>query len=290
MNTFYWKRSFFLDISYTAKIKKRELKDNQIYKKSHIDLTPLNYENETIDIIENGYTIRRPLKDYISKEIYEIHKNLAKSQPQTNLERAEKSIKIEKYFLNTRGLILYILGKTTPNKNENKNKNSLNQKEVLRNREKYRKNISNVLSNLSENYSSNFPFLLYYKKFREILKDVMKNHQYLRYYDVDILITIAEDLESQMWLDDKYTNSNIDSNNNALINYWIVKRYSAEVTHYLAYFSKYLKEDNKEEFLTIFREYQNKMIIIMLQYLKDEQKSAQDLLDEFNSRGLLISK
>ena len=77
-------------------------------------------------------------------------------------------------------------------KYENKNKNSLNQKEVLRNREKYRKNIFDVLSNLSENYSSNFPFLLYYKKFREILKDVMKNHQYLRYYDVDILITIAE--------------------------------------------------------------------------------------------------
>jgi hypothetical protein len=32
------------------------------------------------------------------------------------------------------------------------------------------------------------------------------------------------------------------------------------------------------------------MIIILLQYLKDEQKSAQDLLDESNSRGLLISK
>ena len=80
----------------------------------------------------------------------------------------------------------------------------------------------------------------------------MKNHQYLRYYDVDILITIAEELESQIWLDDKYTNLNIDSNNNALINYWIVKRYSTEVTHYLAYFSKYLKEDNKEEFLYYF--------------------------------------
>jgi hypothetical protein len=288
MNTFYWKRPFFLDIIYTAKIKKRELKDNQISKKSHVDLTPLNYENETIDIIKNGYTIRRPLKDYISKEEYEFRKNHSKSQPRTNLERAERSIKIEKYFLNTRGLILYILGKTTPNKNENKNKSSLNQKEVLRNREKYRKNISDVLSNLSENYSSNFPFLLYYKKFREILKDVMKNHQYFQYYDVDILITIAEDLESQIWLDDKYTNLNIDSNNNALLNYWIVKRYSAEVTHYLAYFCKYLKEDSKEEFLSMFREYQKKMITIMLEYLKDEQKLVQHLLDEFNHKGLLI--
>ncbi len=280
---------YFLDVNYTTKNKKKELNDKQISKKSYIDLKPLNYENETIDVIENGYTIRRPLKDYISKELYEIRKNLSKSQHQT-IVGAEKSIKIEKYFLNIRGLILYILGKITHNKNDNENENPLNQKGVLRNREKYRKNVSNVLSNLSENYSSNFPFLLYYKRFREIFKDVMKNYHYLRYYDVDILITIAIELESQIWLDDKYFDLNINSNNNGWINYWIDKRYSAEVTHYLAYFSKYLKEDDKEKFLSIFRDYQNKMIIILLQYLKDEQKSAQDLLDEFNSRGLLISK
>ncbi len=289
MNTFYRKRPYFLDVNYTTKNKKKELNDKQISKKSYIDLKPLNYENETIDVIENGYTYRRPLKDYISKELYEIRKNLSKSQHQTKVG-AEKSIKIEKYFLNIRGLILYILGKITHNKNDNENENPLNQKGVLRNREKYRKNVSDVLSNLSENYSSNFPFLLYYKRFREIFKDVMKNYHYLRYYDVDILITIAIELESQIWLDDKYFDLNINSNNNGWINYWIVKRYSAEVTHYLAYFSKYLKEDDKEKFLSIFRDYQNKMIIILLQYLKDEQKSAQDLLDEFNSRGLLISK
>jgi hypothetical protein len=283
MNTFYWKRPFFLDVSYTVKIKKRELNNNQISKISYVDLMPLNYENETIDVIENGYTIRRPLKDYISKEIYEIRK---KSQLQAKVERAEESIKIEKYFLNTRGLILYILGKIPPSQNENEN--APNQKEFLRNREKYRKNISNVLSNLSENYSSNFPFLLYYKRFKEILKDVMQKYQYLRYYDVDILITIAKELKIQIWFDDKYSNLNIDSNNNAWINYWIVKRYSAEVTHYLAYFSKYLNEDHKEEFLSMFREYQKKMITIMLEYLKDEQKSVQHLLDEFNQKGLLI--
>jgi hypothetical protein len=289
MNTFYRKSPYFLDVNYTTKNKKKELNDEHISKKSYIDLKPLNYENETIDVFENGYTYRRPLKDYISKELYEIRKNLSKSQHQT-IVGAEKSIKIEKYFLNIRGLILYILGKMSHNKNDNENENPLNQKGVLRNREKYRTNVSDVLSNLSENYSSNFPFLLYYKRFREIFKDVMKNYHYLRYYDVDILITIAIELESQIWLDDKYFDLNINSNNNGWINYWIVKRYSAEVTHYLAYFSKYLKEDDKEKFLSIFRDYQNKMIIILLQYLKDEQKSAQDLLDEFNSRGLLIYK
>ena len=122
MNTFYRKMPYFLDVNYTTKNKKKELNDKQISKKSYIDLKPLNYENETIDVIENGYTIRRPLKDYISKELYEIRKNLSKSQHQT-IVGAEKSIKIEKYFLNIRGLILYILGKITHNKNDNENEN-----------------------------------------------------------------------------------------------------------------------------------------------------------------------
>ncbi len=253
MNAFYRKRPFFLDVNYATKIKKREVNNNQISRNSYTDSAQLNYENETIDVTsENGYTIRKPLKDYISKEMYEIRQNLSKSQHKTKVERMEKYLEIEKYFLNIRGLILYILGKITPNKNEDKNPPI--QKESSK--EKYRKNISVVLSNLSENYSSNFPFLLYYTRFKEIFKDVMKNHQYLRYYDVDILITIAKELESQIWLDDKYSSLNVDSNNNALIKYWIIQRYSAEVTHFLAYFSKYLKEDDKEKFFSIFREYQ----------------------------------
>ena len=287
MNTFYRKRPYFLDINYTTKINKRKLNDIQISRKSPIDLSQTNYENETIDVPEHGYIIKKPLKDYIPKDIYEILKNHSKSYYQTKVERVKNTIEIEKYFLNIRGLILYILGKITFSQNEKENPS--NQKNFLTNKEKYRKNISNVLSNLSENYFSNFPFLLHYNRFKEILKDVMQNRQYLRYYDVDILITIVKELEKQIWFDDRYTNLNIESNNNAWINYWIVKRYSAEVTHYLAYFSKYLKEGDKEKFLCMFREYQKKMITIMLEYLKDEEKSVQYLLDDFNQKRLLIS-
>ena len=67
-------------------------------------------------------------------------------------------------------------------------------------RKKYRKNISDVLANLSQNYPSNFPFLLHYKKFKEI-QDVTKNH-YLRYHEVDILITIVKELKSKIWFDE----------------------------------------------------------------------------------------
>ena len=293
MNTFYRKRPYFLNVNYVTKIKKIELNDNSISRNSYIDSARLDYEKETIDVpSENGYTIRKPLKDYISKESYDISKNFSKSQQQTKVEGVKKSYKIERYFLNTRGLILYILGKTNgknPDKNENENQNSSNQKQSSENREKYRKNISEVLINLSQNYPKNFPFLLHYKRFKEILKDVIKNNQHLKYYDVDILITIAKELESQIWFDEQYSNLNLDTNNNALINYWIVKRYSNEITHYLAYIFRDVKEDNKEEFLTIFREYQTQMLTIQLEYLKDEQKLVQDLLDEFNHKMLLIS-
>lgn len=290
MNMIYRKRPFFLDIIYTDKIKKRKLKDNnQISRNLYTDSSGLNYENETIDVVtRDGHITRKPLKDYVSKERYQItSKNFSNPQYQTKIERVEESIEIEKYFLNIRGLILYILGKiddSNPNENEDEN-----QKESSKNREKYRKNISDVLANLSQNYSDNFPFLLHYKRFKEILKDIIKNHQHLRYYDVDILITIAKELKSQIWFDEQYSNLNLDTKNNALINYWIVKRYSNEITHYLAHFLEDVKENDKEEFLTIFREYQNKMLTIMLEYLKDEQKSAQDLLDEYNRKMLLIS-
>ena len=159
-------------------------------------------------------------------------------------------------------MILYILCKIENNENGIKNQHVSNQEDSSKNRKKYRKNISDVLANLSQNYPSNFLFLLHYKKFKEI-QDVTKN-QYLRYYEVDILITIAKELKNQIWFDEQYSNLNLNSNNDTFINYWIVKRYSSELTHYLAYFFKDLKEDNKEEFLTIFKEYQNKMIINMI--------------------------
>ena len=287
INTFYNKSPYFLDIvrDNTKTEKKKDLKDNQSSRNSY-SYSDKNYESETIDVFEDGFMVRKPLKNYVPKWLYELRQNNSKIQYKPDKEKVEKHV--EKYFLNIRGLILYILCKIENNENGIKNQNVPNQEDSSKNRKKYRKNISDVLANLSQNYPSNFPFLLYYKKFKEI-QDVTKNH-YLRYYEVDILITIAKELKSQIWFDEQYSNLNLNSNNDTFINYWIVKRYSSELTHYLAYFLKDLKEDNKEEFLTIFREYQNKMIINMLQYLKDEQKLAQDLLDEFNSRGLLISK
>ena len=191
INTFYNKSPYFLDIvrDNTKTEKKKDLKDNQSSRNSY-SYSDKNYESETIDVFEDGFMVRKPLKNYVPKWLYELRQNNSKIQYKPDKEKVEKHV--EKYFLNIRGLILYILCKIENNENGIKNQNVPNQEDSSKNRKKYRKNISDVLANLSQNYPSNFPFLLHYKKFKEI-QDVSKK-QYLRYYEVDILITIAKEL------------------------------------------------------------------------------------------------
>ncbi len=66
-----------------------------------------------------------------------------------------------------------------------------------------------------------------------------------------------------------------------------MKRYYCEVTHFFAHFFNDAQEYNKE-FIHLFREYQNKMIVLMLKYLKEEQVSVQDLHTECKNNRLLI--
>ena len=198
INTFYNKRPYFLDIAKDdIKTEKKELEDNQISENAYTD-SDLNYESKTIDVFEDGFMVRKPLKNYVPKWLYELRQNNSNIQYKPDKEKVEKYV--EKYFLNIRGLILYILGKIANNENGIRNQHVPNQEDSSKNRKKYRKNISDVLANLSQNYPSNFPFLLHYKKFKEI-QDVTKNH-YLRYYEVDILITIVKELKSKIWFDE----------------------------------------------------------------------------------------
>jgi hypothetical protein len=251
-------------------------------KESSIE-SDLNYESRTIDAHdEHGFIVRKPLKDYITKETYEFIQNQSKIQSKPDREKVEKYVK--KYSLNIRGLLLYILSEVPSSLRDPQNNTEKYRK---KNTEKYRKKISEVLEHLSEYYPSTFPFLLHYNSFREIFKNMTKN-KYSGYFEVEILIDVALELKTQIQFDEQYSNSNWDSNNNAMINYWIMKRYSSEVTYYFTYLLTYLKDDNKE-FIRLFREYQKNTITMMSNYLKDEQKSVQDLLDDYNKKTLLIS-
>ena len=67
INTFYNKRPYFLDIAKDdIKTEKKELEDNQISENVYTD-SDLNYENETIDVFEDGFMVRKPLKNYVPK-------------------------------------------------------------------------------------------------------------------------------------------------------------------------------------------------------------------------------
>jgi hypothetical protein len=62
--------------------------------------------------------VRKPLKNYVPKWLYETRQNYSKIQYKPDKEKVERYI--EKYFLNIRGIILYILSKIANNENENK--------------------------------------------------------------------------------------------------------------------------------------------------------------------------
>jgi hypothetical protein len=276
MNVFFRKKPYFLDIKYeTIPEKNIGLKYREIPEEKSLDESILSYEDRTIDVQEGGYTVRKPLKDYVSKSTYELMQSI-KPQDEESI-KMKKGKEIKKYSLNIRGLILYVLGEVKSNEDYSS-----------KNRSKYRQNISKVLENLSQNYPSNFPFLFNYKRFKEIFKEVTKSKN-LSSYEVEVLIIIAKELKTQILIDESFSNSNLYSNNDNLINFLITKRYFSELSHYFGYLSRFLNDDMNNEFINIFRDYQKKMLILMEEYLEKEQQSVEYLQDEFNRNNLTIS-
>src|SRR5215208_5279813 len=189
------------------------------------------------------------------------------------------------YSLNIRGLILYILAEIK-NEDEVNSKRHNDKKRIIN----YNPQISRVIENLAKHYSRKFLFLYNYLEMRNLISKIDASTNSEKYYEVKIIRKIAEELSHQIHFDEMYSNLDLDSNNNNMINYWLTKRYFSEISYYFAYLYPFLDDETKKEFIHLFRDYQKKMLTIMLEYLKDEQKSAQNLLDEFNNRGLLISK
>ena len=159
INTFYNKSPYFLDIvrDNTKTEKKKDLKDNQSSRNSY-SYSDKNYESETIDVFEDGFMVRKPLKNYVPKWLYESRQNNSKIQYKPDKEKVEKHV--EKYFLNIRGLILYILCKIENNENGIKNQNVPNQEDSSKNRKKYRKNISVCSSKFITKLSFKFSILV----------------------------------------------------------------------------------------------------------------------------------
>ena len=91
-----------------------------------------------------------------------------------------------------------------------------------------------------------------------------------KHYEIIILRKIAEELKHQIHFDEKYSNSDLNLNNNTMINYWVTKLYFTEIYSYFTYLSLSLENDNNNEFMHRLKDYKNRMLTLMKEYLEKD--------------------
>ena len=113
---------------------------------------------------------------------------------------------------------------------------------------------------------------------RKIISKIDSSNNFESHYEIKILRKIAEELKHQIYFDERYSNSDLDYNNNNLINYWVTKRYFTEIYHYFVHLYQFLDNDKKNEFNLLLKDYQERMLMLMKEYLEKEEKSVRYLL------------
>jgi hypothetical protein len=276
----------FVDVLYTNKNKTDSfsflIKDrNKICSPSSI------MKNELESFIDLFYTKSilfldkelKPKYQNVINQKRDIYKNLESQTAKEELNREIEEIfmnnELYVYSLNIRGLILYILAEIY-----SENKNNSDENKVKKRRKNYNLQISRVIDNLAEHYSKKFPFLYNYREIKTIIGKIKSSKHFDKHYEVQILRKIAEELKHQIYFDEKYTNLDLDFNNNSMINYWITKRYFTEIYHYFAYLYKFLDDEKKNEYNLLIRDFKEKMLILMKEYLEKEEQSIRYLLYE----------
>jgi hypothetical protein len=246
-----------------------------------------NLDNSSLDsFIDLSYTksilfLDKELKPKYQKLVNqkrEIYKNLSDSQPakkelNCEIEEIFGNNRLYAYSLNIRGLILYILAEIEDEFEINSKRQKSKRRKINHNSQ-----ISKVIENLATNYQNKFPFLYNYLEIRKII-DNSKHVE--KHYEIKILKKIAKELKHQIHFDEKYSNSDLDLNNNTMINYWVAKRYFTEIYSYFNYVSLSLTDDNNNEFMHRVRDYKKRMLTLMKEYLEKEQVSLRNLLYEF---------
>jgi hypothetical protein len=138
--------------------------------------------------------------------------------------------------------------------------------------------ISRVIENLDKHYSMKFSFLYNYIEMRKIISKIEPPNNFESHYEIKILRKSAEELKHQIYFDERYSNYDLDYNNNNLINYWITNRYFTEIYHYFVHLYQFLDNDKKYEFTLLLKDYQERMLMLMKEYLEKEEKSVRYLL------------
>lgn len=201
------------------------------------------YEKQRQGYIKNGDPVypRSPVGDefeILRKELNEIFLNS----------------RYHKYYLNVRGLIIYILGE---------------QELELRDKRVHNKRIDNVLTNLANNYLSQFPFLLHYEDFEKCYSIINQNK---KYYGVEILKKTAEELRYQI------------NSSEYFLSFWVTKRYFQEITLYLLYGINEGLLDDKPEYGKLIQNYSLRTLNLIKEYLAEEHEKIETQINYIDTK------
>jgi hypothetical protein len=240
------------------------------YYRQKIDYLNHNLDNKS-EYLKSMMLIRykqlsRPSKLVINPDEEQYYKLLSEKPTDEVRKISDEISKLNadrrrwRYSLNIRGFIKYLLGeielqKKPPHKIHNKR-------------------ISKVLENLSHYYAEEFPFLMYYSEFRNEYDHLRVSAELPKYYEVELLKQIAEELQYQV---DRAT---ID-----FLKYWVTRRYSGELTYYFisAGWSRMMDDKKDLHYLSFkkIHDYQANCLYLMKQYLESEAVNINMRYEEY---------
>ena len=245
--------------------------------KTTLELFFNSFYNKTILFLDKEL---KPKYQSLLNQKKETYKKLnlptTKKELNREIEELLENNRLYVYSLNIRGLILYILAEIEDEERINSERHKNKKRKISHNPQ-----ISRVIENLAKYYSSKFPFLYRFIEMKKIINKINSSKHFEKYYEVKILRKITEEIRHQIHFDERYSNSDLNFNNNDMINYWITKRYFTEIIHYFAYLYPFLGIDNQSEFSYLFKDYERRMLTLMEDCLEKEQESLQYLRQAF---------
>lgn len=230
--------------------------------------TPIPIRYLDIKINEKGQRLISDLKD----RMHVTEPNIKEIELNTSNEvlKIQKCRKYWQYSLNIRGFILYLLGSIPLDRIK---QGAINRQVEWKKKgpKPYisydKRRIEKILEALSNNWSKNFPFLLYYPDLKKVLP---------RHFIADLYQQIAEELQYQL-----------DTSDVDFLKYWVIRRcYDAITNHFgaLEQISSYSFIKNIDlDTLKKLKDYRVKMLNYMIKYLSGEEQHRRKALEGYEA-------
>jgi hypothetical protein len=258
---------------------------NEGEKIKQVLLAKQNKNNEKLDIYRQNYNpmpiryLDITLNETAQQLISEIKSKIRISDPQINeveLEASPEILKIKndrqywKYGLNIRGFIRYLLGiilleKQKRRKEKEENKQTQRKKGRKKGDRSFNIRIAEVIDNMSEYHRKEFPFLMYYREFVEILP---------RNFVIELLREIAEELQYQL-----------ESSDMDFLKYWVIRRFYGAITNYFDALEKisliHLIREIGEEVYNKLKNYHIDGLRYLIDYHEREKQENEQALESY---------